>query len=128
MKRILLACCLMAAAPVIVHAQSAPQTGTQQIDPKLALSSKANELDANLSRNRTENTQKLFMEAMEMMANATGRTQMQLASASAADKPAINQRIGAQQKLYGEIKMLGTDLPKNRQEIKTKLQAFLELM
>jgi len=131
MKRILFACGLVACSFSGVLAQSAQKTNTsanaQQVDPKLMMSSKINELDASISRGRMDAAQNLYNELAVLMQDHI------VAKQQAIDKMATDkEKETAAKSLKEEIvaaanaKGLSVDLKKNQKELVSSLKTFLQ--
>jgi len=119
MKSLLLAALLAAAATAPAAAQNAAkptvapqhQTDAQAIEPKMLFASRVNELDAYLTRNRTEEVQRLFGQLMQSMSEMT---------------PAGKQeQVGA---MMAEIKVLSLDMKANQTAIIAKLREYLQMI
>lgn len=120
MKRLLLACCILALTGTAASAQTAKQTApvqesTAAIEPKLLFSSKINELDAFLTRGVTSEAQKAFQDLLSMMTNRMKENKDQ--------KSAVAKQ---QQELYTAAKQLSGDLQKNHKPLVESMHKFLQ--
>lgn len=128
MKRILLACCLMAVSGTAVMAQSAKTAPVAQAtNPKQTFASLVNEVEANLTRSNGEIAKNDYFKLAGMMQDRMGQKQKALEAASSeTEKKAIANSLKTEQQLYTDAKMLSTDMVKNQKEIVAKLRAFLD--
>ncbi len=95
---------------------AAQPTEAPAVDPKLQFASKINELDANLSRKRTDAAKTIFAELQTLM-ETNVRT--------VTNKPYLNNRY----QIYNEVRtMAGQDLAANRDVVVAKLREFLGYM
>ena len=129
MKKILLACSLLAVSAVTAVAQQ-PQSArahtTQTEDPKLMLVSKINELEAALSRDRKDLAQPLFQEVSALIQQRLALRSAELQQAAASDKAALDQQLQEGQKIYQEAKMLSPKMGQdNGQAIVAVLRRFI---
>lgn len=126
MKRLLLACFLVAAGSSVALAQNAnPATQGVTDNSKQLFTSKVSEWSAAVSRNRPEISNKVFSDIAGMMQNRIAEDNRALAAATSdAEKTTLKNKIKEEQNLYSEIKMLSTDVTKNSAEMKTKLMSF----
>jgi hypothetical protein len=130
MKRILLACCLIAVSGTAVMAQSAKTAPAQNqaADPKQTFASLVNEVEANLSRSNGEVAKTDYFKLAGMMQDKMAATQKALDGASSeSQKKSLASSLKTQQQLYVDAKVLSSDMTKNQKELVTKLRAFLEL-
>lgn len=131
MKRLLLACCLVAASGTVVMAQNkatlTPQE--QKIDQKTLFASKINELDANLIRKDEQTAKNTYLTLAAMMqTRITEKQKAQQAATSETERKAIEKTMKEMQQLYGETKNLYPTLSTgNSTEMVTKLKAFLAI-
>jgi|GEM_PF-2214033 len=127
MKRILL--CLSLLAPVAVFAQDVhkPMTNMEATrqNTKMDLANKVQELDASMSRNNTENTQKVMNDLMASMQRyiATEANNMEKGKENETRK-----KLDKLNAVYSEVKTMSVDPAKNKQGIKTQVDAFIKLI
>lgn len=110
MKRLLFIALLLTAGMATVAPLRAQQAAAQ-VEPKMLFASHISEVDASLSRARTEDARRIFNEIAGMMQKHIAESKNPKAST-----------------LYAETKMLSVDMEKNRTELVAKLREFLELM
>lgn len=111
MKRLLLFAFLLTTGLTAAHTSVRAQQAASQVEPKLLFASHVNEVDAYLSRTRTEEAQRAFNELAGMMQKFIAESKNAKAST-----------------LYTEVKILSADMAKNRAELVSKLREFMELM
>jgi len=131
MKRILFACGLVACSFTGVMAQSAQQANTsanaQQVDPKLMISSKINELDASISRGRMDVAQNFYNELAVLMQEHIGAKQKAIEKmATDKEKEQASKSLKEETIAAMNAKMLSVDLKKNQKELVSTLKVFLQ--
>lgn len=131
MKRILFACGLVACSFTGVLAQSAQKTNTsanaQQVDPKLMMSSKINELDASISRGRMDAAQNLYNELAVLMQGHIAAKQQAIDNmATDKEKETAAKSLKEETVAAYNAKMLSVDLKKNQKELVSSLKTFLQ--
>lgn len=131
MKRILFACGLVACSFTGAMAQSAQTTNTsanaQQVDPKLMISSKINELDASISRGRMDAAQNFYNELAVLMQDHMSQKQKAIDKMSSdKDKELASKSLKEETIAAANAKMLSVDLKKNQKELISSLKTFLQ--
>jgi len=129
MKKILLACSLLAITSSTVMAQnSLSASNTISEAPKfkkINFISKASEIDATISRQRPDLAQNSFSDISAIMVYFIGQNNNLLNdNHSKADKTEVKKTMDLQNKLYSEIKMLSPDIVKNREKLAEKFKEF----
>lgn len=129
MKKILLACSLFAFTATTVMAQNTTAAANAQTEApkfkKINFISKANEIDATLTRKRPDLAQKSYGDMSNIMMYFMGQNMNALNNSSAnADKATLQKTVEQQKKLYSEIKLLSTDMAKNKEQLAAKFKDF----
>lgn len=135
MKKLMLACFLLAGAGHIATAQTqdkAAPAGQQQVisEEHLLFSSKCNELDAQLQRNSMElATLHTVPDLVMMMRSHIDKSTAQLKETKdASRKKELEQQIRTETQLAAEVKQLSIDLAKNKTEIQARLKSFMQYL
>ena len=117
-------CCLMAAAPALTYAQQDAKKLTPA-ENKAAFTLRVNQLDGALTANTDKKaSNEMLMDVMGKMQQQISREMQEKETASPTQQKVLQNKIDAQQKLYGEVKHLTINAAGNHAEINSKLQAF----
>lgn len=130
MKRLLLACCLVAASGTVVMAQNkaAVTSQDQKVDPKLMFASKVNELEANITRKDEQTAKSTYMQLAGMMQTRIAEKQKAYdAATSDAQRKELAKQKKEQEQLYMDTKNLYPTIGTNGTEMVKKMRAFLNV-
>lgn len=137
MKRIIL--CLAMMAPVALFAQKAqkaPATTQAQDKPmsnmestrvqvKAELANRVEELNATLSRNNSENAQKVMHDIMASMQRYIGMEQINM---EAGTEAATKKKVEKLNAVYSDLKMMSVEPAQNQKGIQQKVDEFISLI
>lgn len=137
MKRIIL--CLAMMAPVALFAQKAqkaPATTQAQDKPmsnmestrvqvKAELANRVEELNATLSRNNSENAQKVMHDIMASMQRYIGMEQINM---EAGTEAATKRKVEKLNAVYSDLKMMSVEPAQNQKGIQQKVDEFISLI
>lgn len=137
MKRILLFVALLAPAASFAQNQAPAATAidpangrAEQANLKSALFSKANELEASLTRNDAAVSNKVLTEGMAIMQRSIALQNRMLQGPAQDPKKveADRQMISKKVNIYTEVKTMSVDLTKNHAAIVAKMKEFSGLL